>query len=73
MDEGASDLHPHGRYEVKSFATDEECRNVAAYGIFHGTHTGEGGPCPPTGKSTSTDYVYIMQFEGGRIVGMTKI
>ena len=46
---------------------------MAAYGIFHGTHTGEGGPCPPTGKSTSTDYVYIMQFEGGRIVGMTKI
>ncbi|SDA29070.1 Predicted ester cyclase [Methylobacterium sp. UNC378MF] len=64
---------PDGRYEVKSFATDEERRNVAAYGIFHGTHTGEGGPCPPTGKSTSTDYVYVMQFEGNKIGGVTKI
>ncbi|KAA0111710.1 nuclear transport factor 2 family protein [Methylobacterium sp. P1-11] len=64
---------PDGRYEVKSFATDEERRNVAAYGIFHGTHTGEGGPCPPTGKSTSTDYVYVMQFEGDKIGGVTKI
>jgi len=64
---------PDGRYEVRSFATDEERQNVAAYGVFHGTHTGEGGPCPPTGKSTSTDYVYVMQFEGDRIVGLTKI
>ncbi len=64
---------PDGRYEVKSLATDEERRNVAAYGIFHGTHTGEGGPCPPTGKSLSTDYVYVMQFEGDKIVRLTKI
>ncbi|GJE80748.1 hypothetical protein CJNNKLLH_2086 [Methylorubrum thiocyanatum] len=64
---------PDGRYEVKSFATDEERRNVAAYGVFRGTHTGEGGPCPPTGKSTSTDYVYVMQFDGERIAHMTKI
>lgn len=64
---------PDGRYEVKSFATDDERRNVTAYGIFRGTHTGEGGPCPPTGKSTSTDYVYVMQFDGEKIVQMTKI
>lgn len=64
---------PDGRYEVKSFATDEERRNVAAYGVFHGTHTGAGGPCPPTGKSTSTDYVYVIQFDGEKIVGLTKI
>lgn len=64
---------PDGRYEVKSFATDEERRNVAAYAVFHGTHTGEGGPCPPTGKSTSTDYVYVMQFDDDKIVHFTKI
>jgi ketosteroid isomerase-like protein len=60
------------RYEVKSFATDSVRNNVCAYGVFKGTHLA-GGPCPPTGKSTSTDYVYVMQFEGGRIVHMTKI
>src|SRR5262249_34062723 len=64
---------PDGRYELKSFATDEERGNVAAYAVFHATHTGQGGPCPPTGKSTSTDYVYVMFFDGDRIRHMTKI
>jgi predicted ester cyclase len=64
---------PDGRYDLKSFATDEGRRNVCAYAVFHATHTGQGGPLPPTGKSTSTDYVYVMQFEGDRIRHMTKI
>jgi len=64
---------PDGRYEVKSFATDSERNNVCVYGVFSGTHTGEGGPLPPTGKSTSTDYVYVMEFEDGKISHMTKI
>ena len=64
---------PDARYEVKSFATDSARNNVAAYGVFHGTHTGEGGPVPPTGRKISTDYVYVMQFEGDRISHMTKI
>ena len=64
---------PDGRYEVKSFAADEERNDVIAYGIFTATHTDEGGPRPPTGKSTSSDYVYVMDFEGGRISHMTKI
>ena len=64
---------PNGRYELKSFATDEKRRNVSAFAVFHGTHTGPGGPCPPTGKSVSTDYVYIMQFDGDRIADMTKV
>jgi predicted ester cyclase len=64
---------PDGSYTVKSFATDGERNNVCAYGVFSATHTGEGGPLPPTGKSTSTDYVYVMQFEGDRIRHMTKI
>ena len=64
---------PDGRYEVKSFAADQERNNVTAYGIFSGTHTGDGGPCPPTGRSASSDYVYVMDFEDGRIRHMTKI
>ncbi|MBI2951233.1 nuclear transport factor 2 family protein [bacterium] len=64
---------PDGHYEVKSFATDAARNNVAAYGVFHGTHTGPGGPVSPTGRNTSTDYVYVMQFEGDKIVHMTKI
>jgi ketosteroid isomerase-like protein len=59
-------------YEVKSFATDTERNNVCAYAVFSGTHLA-GGPVPPTGKSTKSDYVYVMQFSGDRIVHMTKI
>ncbi len=64
---------PDGHYELKSFATDEQRQNVCAYGIFSGTHTGEGGPCPPTGKSLQTDYVYVMEFDGDKIWHMTKV
>lgn len=64
---------PDGRYELKSFATDEERKNVSAYGIFTGTHTGQGGPCPPTGKSLKTDYVYVMDFDDDKIKHMQKI
>jgi predicted ester cyclase len=70
---GAVVLMPDAGYEVKSFATDPERNNVCGYAVFSGTHTGEGGPVPPTGKSTSTDYVYVMNFEDGKIRHMTKI
>jgi hypothetical protein len=46
---------------------------VCAYGVFSATHTGPDGPCPPTGKSTTTDYVHVMDFAGGKIRQMTKI
>ena len=64
---------PDGRYELKSFGTDDERRSVCAYGVFSGAHTGQGGPCPPTGKSVKTDYVYVMEFDGEKIRHMTKI
>jgi len=70
---GLMTILPDGRYEVKSFATDGERKSVCAYGVFSGTHRGQGGPCPPTGKSTKTDYVYVMEFDGDKIRHMTKI
>jgi predicted ester cyclase len=57
---GLMTIMPDGSYEVKSFATDVERNNVAAYAVFSGTHTGPGGPCEPTGKKTTSDYVYVM-------------
>lgn len=71
--QGLMKVLPDGRYDLKSFATDVERQTVSAYAVFHGTHTGQGGPCPPTGKSVSTDYVYVMAFDGGKIRHMTKI
>ena len=64
---------PDARYDVKSFAVDAERHNVTVYAVFHATHTGEGGPVAPTGKTAHTDYVYVMDFDGGKIRHMTKI
>ena len=42
---------PDARYELKSFAADPERNNVSAFAVVHATHTGPGGPVPPSGKS----------------------
>ena len=70
---GLLTLVPDGHYEVRSFAVDDARQNVAAYGVFRGTHTGEGGPVSPTGNAVEADYVYVMDFDGDRIRHMTKI
>ena len=64
---------PDGHYELKSFAFDADRGNVSAFGVFHGTHTGDGGPVAATGKAIAADYVYVMDFEDGKIRHMTKI
>ena len=64
---------PDGRYEVRCFAVDEGRYSVAAYAVFRGTHTGDGGPVPPTGRQVEADYVYVMTFDGDRIRHLTKI
>ena len=64
---------PDASYEIRSFAVDDARQNVAAYAVFRGTHTGEGGPVPPTGKKVEADYVYVMDFDGDRIRHLTKI
>jgi predicted ester cyclase len=66
-------LMPDGSYEVTSFATDHDRNRVCACAVFSGTHTGEGGPVPPTGKSTRSDYAYAIEFRDGKISHMTKI
>ena len=70
---GLMSILPDGTAEVRSFAVDEKRNNVAAFGVFRGTHTGEGGPVPPTGKAAQADYVYVMDFDGDKIRHMTKI
>ncbi|MCX7381511.1 MAG: ester cyclase [Alphaproteobacteria bacterium] len=71
--QGLMTILPDAGYDLKSWAIDADRNNVSAYAVFNGTHTGEGGPMPPTGKSASTDYVYVMQFSGDKISHMTKI
>ncbi|WP_439577304.1 nuclear transport factor 2 family protein [Elioraea sp.] len=61
-----------GHYDLKCFAHDPDRNTVAACATFIGTHLA-GGPIAPTGKTTRTDYVYVMTLAGGRISHMTKV
>lgn len=64
---------PDGQYELRAFAIDEARNKATAYAVFRGTHSGDGGPVPPTGREVEADYVYVMDFDGERIRHMTKI
>jgi ketosteroid isomerase-like protein len=64
---------PDGHYELKSFAEDAENGNVTAAAVFHGTHTVDAGNGAPTGRSVAADYVYVMEFNDGKIRHLTKI
>ena len=64
---------PDGHYELKGFAVDNDRDTALAFAVFHGTHTADGGPMDPTGQSVAADYVYSMEFAGGKITHMTKI
>src|SRR5258705_11160409 len=60
---GLLTILPDGTAEVRSFAVDETRNNVAAFDVFPGTHTGEGGPVAPSRKYAEADYVYVMDFD----------
>jgi predicted ester cyclase len=64
---------PAGKAEVMTFAVDEARNKVVVFGVFHGTHTADGGPVPPTGKTMASDYAYDLVFEDGKIRHVTKI
>ena len=61
-----------GRCDLHAFAEDTARGQVMACATFTGTHLA-GGPVPPTGRTTRTHYVYVMQCRGGRITHLTKI
>ena len=70
---GLMQIAPNGTAEIRSFGVDEARDNVVIYGVSRGAHTGEGGPVPPTGKSVEADYVYVLEFDDGKIRHLTKI
>jgi hypothetical protein len=73
LDEGLLTLLPDGRAEIRSFAIDAARDKALVYAVFTGTHTGDGGPVPPTRKHAEADYVCDMDFNGDKVRRMTKI
>ena len=65
---------PGCTYELHVSSYDEANKTAIFYATFTGTHSGEGGPIPPTNKTTNTHYVYAFKMnDEGKIESMTKI
>ena len=65
---------PSCSYELHTSAYDEANKTAIFYATFTGTHSGEGGPIPPTNKTTKSHYVYVLKMnDEDKIEGMTKI
>jgi len=65
---------PGCSYILHVSAYDEANMTAIFYATFTGTHSGEGGPIPPTNKTTNTHYVYALKMnDEGKIESMTKI
>lgn len=70
---GVFTFMPNAAYEIKSICTNDDSSHVSVFAVFTGTHSEEGGPVPPTGKSMTTDYVYVMELSEGKVSHLTKI
>ena len=67
-------LMPGCGYELHASSYDEATRTALFFATFKGTHTGEGGPVPPTNKQTNSHYVYALTLDDNDLVsGMVKI
>ena len=73
--EGLSNVTMPGcSYSVHASAYDAETNTAIFFATFSGAHSGEGGPLPPTQKTTNTHYVYALKMnDDGKITHMTKI
>ncbi len=59
--------------DVRAIGVDEERRRVLVFGANWGTHTGDGGPVPPTGKRFQSEAVTVITFDGDKIDHVTLI
>ncbi len=65
---------PGNSYDLHTSSYDDATRNAVFFATFHATHSGDGGPVPPTNKATSTHYVYVLTMnESDKVERMIKI
>ena len=65
---------PDISYDLHAASFDENSRIATFFATVHLTHTGDGGPVPPTNKSADSDYVYAIKMDADdKICAMTKI
>ena len=65
---------PGCAYELHASSYDESRKAATFFATFTATHSGEGGPVPPTNKTTNTHYVYVLNMnDDGKVEKMHKI
>lgn len=65
---------PGATYDLHSASFDEATRTAVFVATYHATHTGEGGPVPPTGQTTASDYVYVLTMDDDdKVAAMRKV
>ena len=65
---------PGCSYKIHASAFDEVNNVALFFATFTGTHTGEGGPVPPTNKTTNSQYVYALTMtKEGKVSRMSKV
>ena len=61
-------------YELHSSSWDEENQTAIFFATITGTHSGEGGPVPPTQQQTQSQYIYVLTMNGeGKVERMCKV
>ncbi|MHC4910554.1 MAG: hypothetical protein ACYTF9_12625 [Planctomycetota bacterium] len=55
---------PDARYDLQTSAWDADSRAAMFFATFHGHHTGEGGPVPPTNREMRSHYVFVIFMNG---------
>ena len=61
-------------YKIISSSFDASASTALFFAVFTGKHVGDGGPVPPTGKQTTSHYVYAITIdEDDKVSSMVKI
>ncbi len=71
---GFGTLAPGCSYDLHASSYDETTNTALFFATYKATHTGEGGPVPPTNKTTHAHYVYSLKMnDEGKVASMIKI
>ncbi|MGI9413272.1 MAG: nuclear transport factor 2 family protein [Hyphomicrobiales bacterium] len=61
-------------YDLHSSSYDDANRTAIFFATFTGTHVGDGGPVPPTGRQANAEYVYALKMDpAGKVESMCKV
>lgn len=61
-------------YDLHTSSYDEDNKTGMFFATVTGTHVGEGGPVPPTHKTTNAQYVYVLTMnDDDKVARMDKV